>query len=105
MVHGAIDEPAIEHRAVDCVARKAGDVEPGPVRHDAFRAGETLSDPLISGSEAIRRESKITHAFRALDGLSNDSLLFENRGPEARGRDCPSGQSSGASGAHHARLG
>src|SRR2546427_9971731 len=104
MVHGAIDEPAIEHRAVDCVARKAGDVEPGPVRHDAFRAGDALSDPLISGSEAIRRESKLTHAFRALDGLSDDFLLFEDRGSEARGGDCPGGHSSGRSGAHHDRV-
>src|SRR5207245_2793047 len=104
IVHRAVDEPAIEHRAVDRVARKAGDVEPGPVRHDAFRAGDALGDPLIPRSEAVRRESELAHAFRALDGLSDDFLLLKDRGPEARGGEGPCGHSAGRSGAHHDRV-
>src|SRR5207244_8161767 len=74
------------------------------VRHDAFRSGDALSDPLVPRSEAVRRESELAHAFRALDGLSNDSLLFEDRGPEARGGERPCGHSSGRSGAPPDRV-
>src|SRR5207247_5325975 len=75
-----------------------------PVRHDAFRAGDALRDPLIPRSEAIRRESELAHAFRALNRLSDDFLLFEDRGPKARGGERPRGHSSGRSGAHYDRV-
>src|SRR5437867_7619383 len=97
IVDRAIDEPAIQCGAVDRVSREAGDVEPGPVRRDALGAGDALGDPLLSGSEAVRREAELADAFRALDRFADHLLLFEDRGPEARGGERPCGHPSGRS--------
>src|SRR5213594_3009266 len=104
IVDRAIDEPAIECGAMDRVSREAGDVEPSPVRRDALGTDDALGDPLLSGPEAVRRKAELADAFRALDWFADHLLLFEDRGPEARGGEWPCGHPSGRSSADDDRV-
>src|SRR5207249_41667 len=104
IVDRAIDEPAIECGAMDRVSREAGDVEPSPVRRDALGTDDALGDPLLSRPEAVRRKAELADAFRALDWFADHLLLFEDRGPEARGGEWPCGHPSGRSSADDDRV-
>src|SRR2546422_8394610 len=104
VVHGAVDKPPIECRAADRITREPGDVEPGPVRHDARRAGHALRDPLIPRMQPVRREAELAHALRALDRFPDDFLLLEDRGPESCSGERPCGHSTGGPGAPDDRI-
>src|SRR2546430_2073254 len=104
IVHGAIDEPAVERRAVERVARETGDVEPLSTWHDALRARDALRNPFVPRPQSVRREAEFAHAFRALDRLSDDPFLFEDGGPETGCGDLPRSHAAGGSRAHDDRV-
>src|SRR5207249_2157796 len=74
------------------------------VRRDALGTDDALGDPLLSRPEAVRRKAELADAFRALDWFADHLLLFEDRGPEARGGEWPCGHPSGRSSADDDRV-